>query len=228
MIFKKKFTSQDHFKAIKHFFNHQRPILKVPNSLWAGILTGPSLPKRISILLKNLNDPSSTSECSDTYLKMSYFVCYCFKAAVDKELSPKGKLWTIENIMLLFTGAIYDEKCFTFVTSQYAKKDLNLFRILRRMMEMLCFGSLAQNAPWVDVIELLNKDRPTRTRKVLELVQTVVKDGKELSLEVPVVTEKAEKIAMISLQKKLTLLQRQKEVCLETESDIDVIKVSSI
>ena len=96
------------------------------------------------------------------------------------------------------------------------------------MMEMLCFGSLAQNAPWVDVIELLNKDRPTRTRKVLELVQTVVKDGKELSLEVPVVTEKAEKIAMISLQKKLTLVQRQKEVCLETESDIEVIKVSSI
>jgi len=159
---------------------------------------------------------------------MSYFVCYSFKAAVDKEISPKGKLWTLENIMLLFSGAIYDEKCFSFVTSQYAKKDLNLFRILRRMMEMLCFGSLTQNAPWVDVIELLNKDRPTSTRKVLELMQTVIKDGKELSLEVPVVTVTAEKIAMILLQKKMTLVQRQKEVCLETENEIDVIKVQFI
>ena len=200
----------------------------MPNSLWAGNIAGPSLPKRISVLLKNLDDPSAISECRDTYLKMSYFVCYCFKAAVDKELSPKGKFWTLENILLLFTGSIYDEKCFSFVTSQYAKKDLNLFRILRRMMEMLCFGSLAQNAPWVDVIEMLNKDRPTRTRKVLELVQTVVKEGKELSLEVPVVTVTAEKIAMISLQKKMTLVQRQKEDCLETESEIDIIKVSLI
>ncbi|CAG5112599.1 Oidioi.mRNA.OKI2018_I69.chr2.g6796.t1.cds [Oikopleura dioica] len=212
---------------LKELFNF-RPILKVPNSLWAGTLTGPSLPERISIFLENLNDPSISSECNDTYLKLSYFVCYSFKAAVDKELSPKGKLWTIENIMLLFTGAIYDEKCFTFVTSQYAKKDLNLFRILRRMMEMLCFGSLVQNAPWVDVIEMLNKDRPTSTRKVLELRQTMVKEGNELCFEVPVVTMTAEKIAMISLQKKMTLVQRQKEICLETEKEIDIIKCLKI